>query len=190
MSEINRTVEDREHMETEEQGSTDATEEREQASPGANAPGEGAPASGGEPECAPGETKTEDDGAADLAGGLDALVRTSAQRDEYLALAQRTQADFENYRKRVARAAAAAQERGVSSLAKELLPAPDNLDRALEAAAKDEPLLDGVRLVRSELSAGLARVGIESFSPTGEPFDPELHEAVATAAQAADAHPS
>ena len=103
--------------------------------------------------------------------------RIAAQRDEYLALAQRTQADFENYRKRVARESASAQERGVASLAKELLPALDNLDRALEAAAEDDPLLDGVRLVRSELSAALARAGIESFSPLGETFDPAVHEA-------------
>jgi molecular chaperone GrpE len=109
---------------------------------------------------------------------LDQLVKVGAQRDEYLALAQRTQADFENYRKRVARDAAAAQERGVAKLARELLPALDNLDRALEAAAAEDPLLEGVRLVRAELAAALGRVGIESFSPTGEPFDPEQHEAI------------
>ena len=81
------------------------------------------------------------------------------------------------------REAAAAQERGVVSLAKELLPALDNLDRAIAAAAADDPLLQGVRLVRSELGAALARTGIESFSPVGEPFDPAVHEAVATAEQ-------
>src|SRR5690348_5755149 len=60
------------------------------------------------------------DGAAELAGDLDELVKVAAQRDEYLALAQRTQADFENYRKRVARDAVGAQERGAATLAKEL----------------------------------------------------------------------
>jgi molecular chaperone GrpE len=123
---------------------------------------------------------------AEVQGDLDELVKTSAQRDEYLALAQRTQADFENYRKRVARESATAQARGAILLAKELLPALDNLDRALEAAAKDDPLLDGVRIVRSELSSALARTGIESFSPAGEAFDPEVHEAVATSEQPAD----
>jgi molecular chaperone GrpE len=110
---------------------------------------------------------------------LGELVRTAAQRDEYLALAQRTQADFENYRKRVARDAAMAQDRGVAKLAKELLPALDNLDRAIEAAEAEDPLLAGVRLVRSELGAALARLGIEAFAPLGEPFDPSLHDAVA-----------
>ena len=133
---------------------------------------------------------TAADEASELAGDLDELVRTAAQRDEYLALAQRTQADFENYRKRVAREAAAAQERGCATLAKELLPALDNLDRALEAAAADDPLLEGVRLVRAELNAALARAGIESFSPLGEVFDPSLHEAMATLPQPPEGKPS
>jgi molecular chaperone GrpE len=128
----------------------------------------------------------EADGASEVQGDLDALVKKAAQRDEYLALAQRTQADFENFRKRIARDSAAAQERGAVALAKELLPALDNLDRAIDAAAKDDPLLQGVRLVRSELGAALARTGIESFSPDGEAFDPTLHEAVATAPQPPD----
>ena len=125
-----------------------------------------------------------------LRGDVDELVAVAAQRDDYLALAQRTQADFENYRKRVARETAAAQERGACALVKELLPALDNLERAIDAAAEDDPLLEGVRLVRSELSAGLARAGIESYSPIGEPFDPSLHEAVSTAEQPEGGSPS
>ncbi len=121
-----------------------------------------------------------EEGATEVEGDLDELVKRASQRDEYLALAQRTQADFENYRKRVARESAAAQERGVASLTKELLPALDNLDRAISEGNEDDPLLAGVRLVRSELAAALARMGIESFSPAGEEFDPSLHEAVAT----------
>lgn len=118
-----------------------------------------------------------------LEGDVDELVRVAGERDEYLALAQRTQADFENFRKRVAKETASAKERGAIALAKELLPALDNLDRAIDAADQMDPLLQGVRLVRSELGAALARAGIESFSPQGEQFDPALHEAVATAPQ-------
>ena len=129
----------------------------------------------------PAPSQTEGDEARAIEGDLDELVKKAKERDEYLALAQRTQADFENYRKRVSREAASAQERGTCGLAKELLPALDNLDRALEAAAEEDPLLEGVRLVRAELSAALGRMGIESFSPVGEQFDPSLHEAVATA---------
>jgi molecular chaperone GrpE len=123
--------------------------------------------------------------AVEIGDELGELVKTAAQRDEYLALAQRTQADFENYRKRVARDAALAQDRGVARLAKELLPALDNLDRAIEAATlkgtgdSGDPLLAGVRLVRSEIAAALARVGIEAFAPLGELFDPNQQEAMA-----------
>jgi molecular chaperone GrpE len=127
----------------------------------------------------PNEDGQDDEDVAEIEGDLDELAILATERDEYLALAQRTQADFENYRKRVARESAAAQERGVAKLAKELLPALDNLDRALDAAARDDPLLDGVRLVRAELSAGLGRVGIESFGAAGDTFDPVQHEAVA-----------
>jgi molecular chaperone GrpE len=121
----------------------------------------------------------DDEDAAEIEGELDELAVLAGERDQYLALAQRTQADFENYRKRVARESAAALQRGAAKLAKELLPALDNLDRALDAAAQDDPLLDGVRLVRGELSAGLGRLGIESFGATGDTFDPVEHEAVA-----------
>jgi molecular chaperone GrpE len=130
------------------------------------------------------------DEAAEVEGDLDELMQMAAERDKYLALAQRTQADFENYRKRVARETAAARDRGVGSLAKELLPALDNLDRALDGADEGDPLLQGVRLVRNELKAALARAGIQSFSPLGDPFDPEVHEAVATAQQAPGGSPS
>ncbi len=104
------------------------------------------------------------------------------ERDRYLALAQRTQADFENFRKRSARDVGAADARGVTRLAKELLPALDNLGRALAAtasgAASEHDLALGVQLVHSELVGALGRVGIEAFSPVGERFDPQHHEAV------------
>lgn len=106
---------------------------------------------------------------------LDELAAAKRERDDYLSLAQRTKADFENYRKRVARDTAAAEGRGVARLAKELLPALDNLARALEADTLDA---EGLRLVRSEFTAALERVGIEEFSPEGERFDPNLHEAM------------
>ncbi len=126
----------------------------------------------------PSGSAPEEDEASEIESDLDELVGIAAQRDEYLALAQRTQADFENYRKRVAKESAAAAERGVAKLAKELLPALDNLDRALDAADQQDPLLEGVRLVRAELSAALARVGVEAFDPAGEQFDPAHHEAM------------
>jgi molecular chaperone GrpE len=115
---------------------------------------------------------------------LDELAAKAQKADEYLELAQRTRADFENYRKRAAREAAAAQERGVVKLVRELLPAVDNLDRALDAVNQADPsnngdLVSGIRLVHAEVIAGLARAGVERFDPAGERFDPARHEAVA-----------
>ena len=107
------------------------------------------------------------------------LQARAAQRDEYLALAQRTQADFENYRKRMSREVAAAEGRGVSKLAKELLPALDDLERGLRATGDDGHLTEGLRLVHAQLTAALARLGIEGYVPQGEPFDPNVHEAMA-----------
>jgi molecular chaperone GrpE len=119
---------------------------------------------------------------ARLEQDLDELAARAHKADEYLELAKRTKADFENYRKRAARESALAQERGVGKLARELLPAVDSLYRALEAAeatGSDDELVSGIKLVQAELLAALNRVGVELFSPEGERFDPERHEAVA-----------
>src|SRR5215217_5657639 len=105
------------------------------------------------------------------------LAREKA--DDYLALAQRTQADFENYRKRMARENAAAVDRGMAKLAKELLPALDHLELALKAAEGHEDVIKGFAMVRDELQTALNRVGIQTFSPHGEAFDPNEHEAMA-----------
>lgn len=127
------------------------------------------------------EETAEETAAAELVEeDLGELQQKAAERDEYLALAQRTQADFENYRKRMARDVAVARERGAGNLAKEILPALDSLARAVEAAGDDgSDFANGVRLVQSELTAGLSRAGIEAFDPKGEVFDPEQHEAIA-----------
>jgi molecular chaperone GrpE len=125
------------------------------------------------------EVPSEEEAAA-VEADLDELREKAAQRDEYLAIAQRTQADFENYRKRMTREVSLAEGRGVSRLAKELLPALDNLDRAIAAApAGQDNLTEGFRLVHAELTAALARLGIEGYAPKGEPFDPNEHEAMA-----------
>jgi molecular chaperone GrpE len=109
---------------------------------------------------------------------LDELTATARERDEYLALAQRTQADFDNFRKRMARENAAAAHRGAGKLAKELLPALDHLELALKAAEGHADVVKGFAMVRDEIVAALARVGIQPFSPKGEPFDPNEHEAM------------
>jgi molecular chaperone GrpE len=112
------------------------------------------------------------------------LARLERERDEYLGLAQRAQADFENYRKRAAREAAAAGERAKSGLVRELLPVVDNLERALNSAeASEQHLAEGVRLVHSELIAVLERNGVQQFDPRGDRFDPGEHEALSMRSQ-------
>ena len=123
------------------------------------------------------EPRPTDTQPASPAGtGEEAAVADDAAK--FLALAQRTQADFENYRKRMARENAAAIDRGVGKLAKELLPALDHLDHALRAAEGHEDVVKGFALVRDEIVNALGRVGIQPFSPKGEVFDPNEHEAM------------
>lgn len=112
---------------------------------------------------------------------LDELSAARRERDEYLELARRTRADFENYRKRVARETSEATARGKAALARELLPVIDNLERALASSpGKGDGLAKGVALVLEELRAKLQAAGVEAFDPAGERFDPELHEALST----------
>jgi molecular chaperone GrpE len=129
-------------------------------------------------------TDSGENGAADqVERDLDELSEAKRERDEYLELARRTKADFENYRKRVSRETTEALARGKADLARQLLPALDNLERALAAgedAAAHGALVEGVAMVRDELHSRLESAGVESFDPTGEKFDPQLHEALST----------
>ena len=131
------------------------------------------------------------DAAANAEGESPAAERTDAepepgslefvtrQRDEFLDLARRTQADFENYRKRTAKDVAAAGSRARVGLIREVLPVVDNLERALSSATDaDHGLVEGVRLVHSELQGVLQRAGVETIEPAGEQFDPNVHEAL------------
>jgi molecular chaperone GrpE len=124
-----------------------------------------------------GETPEAEAVEEDLAALLDDVKR---ERDEYLELAQRARADFDNYRKRAAQQASDAERKAKASLARDLIPAIDNLERALESAPDDDPLAEGVRLVHGELGEALKRAGVESFDPTGERFDPTSSEALST----------
>jgi molecular chaperone GrpE len=116
------------------------------------------------------------------------LAEAREQKDEYLELARRTQADFENFRKRMAAEVQAAGVRGKSNLIREVVPALDDLERALQAAGLDpegdseDGLAHGVLLVFRNLRETLARNGVESVDPKGEKFDPQWHEALSTVA--------
>ena len=114
------------------------------------------------------------------------LADAQREKDEYLELAKRTQADFENFRKRMAAEVQAAGVRGKGQLAREVVPALDDLERAIQAAGLDpegdseDGLAHGVLLVFRSLREGLKRNGIEAVDPKGEKFDPNQHEALST----------
>jgi molecular chaperone GrpE len=123
-------------------------------------------------------------GSDELEELVDGLRR---ERDEYLDLAQRAKADFENYRKRTVREAADAERRGKLALIRELVPTIDSLERALAVAEQDSEVARGLALVHTELLATLGRAGVEVYDPTGERFDPAFSEAVSTLAGAGEA---
>lgn len=108
------------------------------------------------------------------------IAEAERQRDEYLAMLKEKQADFENYQKRAARERDEERKYWNRALAADLLPALDNLDRAIAAAPNDaSPLMQGVTGTRRQLLDILARHGVQRMEVTaGTPFDANEHEAV------------
>jgi molecular chaperone GrpE len=107
------------------------------------------------------------------------LAKAEAERDEHLNDLKRVAADFENYRKRVARDQESLVAHAHERLVKELLPVLDDLERALAAAEEHQEakLEEGVRLVHEELKAALKREGLAEIETNGR-FDPHVHEAL------------
>ena len=122
-----------------------------------------------------------EDGAAvqteidDLQKQLEAAKK---QSDEYLNMAQRVQADFENFRRRNNAVRADAYEDGARAFIKTILPVMDNLERALAAESADAALHEGVSMVHRQLSEALEKRGVTVIDCAGEKFDPRLEDAV------------
>jgi molecular chaperone GrpE len=110
---------------------------------------------------------------------LDELETVRKERDELLDTLQRLQAEFDNYRKRVARDQQSLATRAHERLVKELVPVLDDLERALEAAHAHEEaeLEEGVALVARSFADILRKEGVEEV-PTEGKFDPHVHEAL------------
>jgi molecular chaperone GrpE len=137
----------------------------------------------------PAGDKSETADVGQVEDDLDALLAdTQRERDEYLDLARRTKADFENFRKRMSAEVQSASVRGKGDVIREVVPVLDDLERAIQAAGLDpegdseDGLAHGVLLVFRSLRDALARNGVEAVDPTGEKFDPNLHEALSTLA--------
>jgi molecular chaperone GrpE len=134
-----------------------------------------------EPEGTAGSERSEghDDASADEAGPGDVLAR---ERDEYLRALQRTQADFENYRKQIARRQEEQAARAAQGLVDKLLPVLDTLDLAeahLNESLDVSPAGKALRASRAMLMDILAKEGLERIDQAGVPFDPSVHDAVA-----------
>src|SRR5437868_5132004 len=112
---------------------------------------------------------------------LEKLKKLAAERDQYLDLAARTRAEFENYQKRMQRDREMERKYAFGPLAESLLPIYDNLDRAVAAAKQSGdsgPLVQGVAMVLTQFLELLKRHGITRIDAEGKPFDPNLHQAV------------
>ncbi len=108
-----------------------------------------------------------------------ALTAAAAKAEEYLALAQRTQADFDNFRRRNEAVRADAYAEGQRAVLKAMLPVLDNLERALAADAPDgDALRTGVEMTLKQMMAVLEKLGVTVIDRLGEVFDPNLEDAV------------
>ena len=109
-----------------------------------------------------------------------ALEEATAKANEYLALAQRVQADFENYRRRNESIRTDAYADGRKDTAALMLPVLDNLERAVAAAAEspDEALKNGVEMVLKQMSDVYGKLDVKPIDRLGEKFDPNLENAI------------
>jgi molecular chaperone GrpE len=108
-----------------------------------------------------------------------ALAAAAAERDEYKDLLQRARADFDNYRKRMAREMDDLRRRAAEDLIRDLLPVGDNLERALaHAEDRGTGLAQGVEMVLRQFQDVLAGRGVAPIPAAGAPFDPNLHDAL------------
>ncbi len=110
------------------------------------------------------------------------IDKLKTERDELINLAQRTQADFDNFRKRNATIYCDSVEEGVRCVIKDLLPVLDNFDRALQNEDEGSAWREGIKLVYRQLMSVLEKNGLAEIEAEGQ-FDPELHEAVLSCEQ-------
>jgi molecular chaperone GrpE len=110
-----------------------------------------------------------------------AFTQLQADIERFRDLALRSQADFDNYRKRSAREKEEAVKYANSSLLERLIPIIDNFELGMAAAgsAENSPILAGMSMVGKQLNDFLAEFGVTPIDATGKTFDPNLHEAIA-----------
>lgn len=116
--------------------------------------------------------------AEEMKTARERIENLQREKEETVALLQRNQADFDNYRRRNATVRTDSLEEGRRECIKSLLPVLDNFDRAMENdAAEDSSWHEGVKLVHRQLLETLQKMGMSEIDTTGK-FDPNIHEAV------------
>ena len=124
----------------------------------------------------------EEAAASEVEADLARLSQLESERDEYLGMLRRVQADFENYRKRVIKEQTALVDRATEGLIERLLPVLDSFELALKnadtAGTDAENVRKGVELVYAELLGVIEKAGLSRIEAEGKPFDPNVHEAV------------
>ena len=147
----------------------------------AAAPEDHAPAGEGHPAAAP-TSADAPHGLAAVPEGPQAFPSSEEvlrkERDDLQEQLLRKRADFENFRKRVDRDREQTGQEARAALLRELIPTLDNLERALAAGGDDAALRTGVELTLRELTTLLERHGVTAHDPTGQRFDPEVHQAL------------
>jgi len=108
----------------------------------------------------------------------DELSKAIQERDKYLDLLRRNQADFDNYQKRSLRETETERKYAQRGLALEILPALDNLERFQQNIKQETEATKAVVMVQKQLLDGLSRQGIKKMACVGQPFDPNLHQAI------------
>ena len=122
------------------------------------------------------ETEAAEEDPAALKAALEAAEK---QRDDYLAMAQRAQADYQNFKRRNSATRTEAYDDGVRETIAAMLPVIDNLERAIAAAESEEgALVSGVQMTLRQMLETLTRLGLEEVPALGEKFDPDIHNAV------------
>lgn len=124
----------------------------------------------------------------EIDGLKDTISQLQTEREEMVQIAQRRAKDFESFKSRTERERKETFQNQIGNLAVKMLPALDNLNRAVDfalAMPEDkrvdiQPFLDGVVLVNQQVNDVLAEMGIQPIATVGEVFDPNYHEAVAT----------
>ena len=113
----------------------------------------------------------------------DQLAQLEAEVEKYKDVALRAEAEMQNLRRRAERDVQNAHKFGTERLLQNLLPVLDSLEKAIEASeaagqSEDDPQLEGIKLCSKLFIDVLTKEGIEALDPLGEPFDPNLHEAL------------